>query len=185
MSVHKKLMEARIKLQSTKIKKSGWNDYSKYGYFELSDFIHHVQRIFAEVGLCGVVSYETELAKLTITDTAEPSQQIVITSPMSDANLKGCHPVQNLGAVETYQRRYLWMTALEIMDHDAIEKDTNPTVETVSGQKKQLTPDDNGRWDQAKLAFKRDGNLVAVLKKMDMTKEHQEQLMAECENAVV
>lgn len=185
MSVHKKLMEARIKLQSTPIKKSGWNDYSKYGYFELSDFIPHVQRIFAEVGLCGVVSYGSEMAVLTITDTSDKFEYIVIKSPMSEANLKGCHPVQNLGAVETYQRRYLWMTALEIMEHDAIEKDTKTTVETVSGQKKQLTPDDKSRWDQAKLAFKRDGNLVSVLKKMDMTKEHQEQLMAECENAVV
>lgn len=65
--------------------------------------------------------------------------------------------------------------------------------ETVEGlrispmrpEKKELTPDNKTAWNQAKLAFKRDGNLVAVLKRMDMSKEHQEQLMAECENAVV
>jgi hypothetical protein len=40
---------------------------------------------------------------------------------MSTAALKGCHEVQNLGAVETYIRRYLWVTALEIVEHDAID----------------------------------------------------------------
>jgi hypothetical protein len=40
---------------------------------------------------------------------------------MAEANLKGTHPIQNLGAVETYQRRYLWMTALEIVEHDVLD----------------------------------------------------------------
>jgi hypothetical protein len=40
---------------------------------------------------------------------------------MSEAALKGCHPVQNLGAVQTYIRRYLWVAALEIVEHDAVD----------------------------------------------------------------
>ena len=43
---------------------------------------------------------------------------------MSEAALKGCHAVQNLGAVQTYLRRYLWTTALEIVEHDAIDATT-------------------------------------------------------------
>lgn len=125
MSVHKKLMEARILLQAVKMKKSGINKFAGYEYFELSDFIPHVQRIFNDLGLCGVVSYDVDLAKLTITDTADATQQIIITSPMESANLKGCHPIQNLGAVETYQRRYLWVTAMEILEHDALDS-SNP-----------------------------------------------------------
>ena len=35
--------------------------------------------------------------------------------------MKGCHVVQNIGAVETYQRRYLWCAALEIVEHDALD----------------------------------------------------------------
>jgi hypothetical protein len=45
---------------------------------------------------------------------------------MSSAALKGCHDVQNLGAVQTYLRRYLWVNAFEIVEHDAIEPVTNP-----------------------------------------------------------
>jgi hypothetical protein len=129
MSVHKKLMEARFKLLSTEMKKSGLNKFAGYSYFELGDFIPHIQQIFYEVGLCGVVSFSTEYAQLCITDV-EDGTVIVITSPMAEANLKGAHPIQNLGAVESYQRRYLWMTAMEIVEHDII--DSAPAAEPVA-----------------------------------------------------
>ena len=118
--VHKKLMKARIQLQYSTLKKSGHNKFAGYSYFELGDFLPTVQSIFHEVGLCGVVSYDSEIASLTITDT-DDGTSLVITSPMADANLKGCHPIQNLGAVETYTRRYLWVTAMEIVEHDALD----------------------------------------------------------------
>ena len=118
--VHKKLMAARIMLQNAPLKKSGHNKFAGYSYFELGDFIPTINQIFNEVGLCGVVSYDTEIASLTITDT-DDGTNIIITSPMADANLKGCHPIQNLGAVETYTRRYLWVTAMEIVEHDALD----------------------------------------------------------------
>jgi len=120
MSVHKKLMQARVKLQGIELKKSGQNKFAGYSYFELGDFLPHIQNIFNELGLCGVVSYNTEYATLCITDV-EDGTVIVITSPMAEANLKGTHPIQNLGAVETYQRRYLWMTAMEIVEHDILD----------------------------------------------------------------
>lgn len=118
--VHKKLMQARIMLQNAPLKKSGHNKFAGYSYFELGDFIPTINSIFNEVGLCGVVSYDSEIASLTITDT-DDGTNIIITSPMADANLKGCHPIQNLGAVETYTRRYLWVTAMEIVEHDALD----------------------------------------------------------------
>ena len=120
MGVHKKLMEARIALQAAPLKKSGHNKFAGYQYFELGDFLPTINQIFSKVGLCGVVSFDKELATLTITDTDDNSE-IKLTSPMADANLKGCHPIQNLGAVETYTRRYLWVSAMEIVEHDALD----------------------------------------------------------------
>jgi hypothetical protein len=126
MSVHKKLMQARVKLQNTEMKKSGLNKFAGYSYFELGDFIPHVQTIFNELGLCGVVSFDNTYASLTITDV-EDGTVIVVTSPMAEANLKGAHPIQNLGAVLSYQRRYLWMAAMELVEGDAV--DSAPPVE--------------------------------------------------------
>lgn len=121
MSVYKKLNEARIKLQGMKLQKTGNNKFAGYQYFELSDFLPAINTIFNEVGLCGVISYAPDIATLTISDVESPAHQILITSPMAEAMLKGCHPIQNLGAAETYTRRYLWVTAMEIVEHDAID----------------------------------------------------------------
>ena len=130
MSVYKKLMQARIKLQSATLKKSGLNKFAGYSYFELADFLPTVQNIFADIGLCGVVSFTADLATLTIYDCDDATSNIAITSPMASAALKGCHEVQNVGAVETYQRRYLWTAAMEIVEHDALDsgEPVNPLI---------------------------------------------------------
>ncbi len=126
-NVYTKLMTARLKLQNSKLEKSGHNKFAGYKYFELGDFLPTVQNIFNELGLCGVVSYTQDLATLTITDGTD---SIVITSPMGSAALKGCHEVQNVGAVETYQRRYLWVTAMEIVEHDVLDATTGTDTGT-------------------------------------------------------
>lgn len=128
MSVHKKLMEARLMLHKREIKKSGYNTFAQYAYMELADFLIPTQEIFGSLGLCGVVSYTADIAKLTIVDM-EDGTSLEITSPMGSAALKGCHEVQNIGAVETYQRRYLWVTAMEIVEHDAL--DSAPPVDAA------------------------------------------------------
>lgn len=121
MSVHAKLMQARIALQSKKLAKTGKNKFAGYNYFELADFLPTVQEIFAQIGLCGVVSYGKEEATLSIYNSEDPDDVIEVCSPMSSAALKGAHEIQNLGAVQTYLRRYLWVTAMEIVEHDALD----------------------------------------------------------------
>lgn len=119
-NVFAKLQEARIKLQSTKLSKSGKNKFAGYEYFELGDFLPAIQSICNDVGLCGVVSFTDTDARLTIHDV-ESDAVIVFNSPMSTAALKGAHEIQNLGAVQTYLRRYLWTIAFEIVEHDALD----------------------------------------------------------------
>lgn len=146
MGVHKKLMQARILLQNAPLKKSGHNKFAGYSYFELGDFIPTINQIFTDVGLCGVVSYDSDIASLTITDI-DDGTNIIITSPMAEANLKGCHPIQNLGAVETYTRRYLWVTAMEIVEHDALDssaplKEEKVVISPTQGIADTLPPEE-------------------------------------------
>ena len=147
MSVHKKLMQARIQLQGTKLSKSGKNKFAGYSYFELGDFLPTIQDIFNQIGLCGYVSFGKDLATLTITDV-DGGGEITITSPMAEANLKGTHPIQNLGAVETYNRRYLWMAAMEIVEHDILdaskplEEKPAPIITPNQGAREEVSPDE-------------------------------------------
>jgi hypothetical protein len=69
---------------------------------------------------------------------------IHINSPMSSAALKGCHEVQNLGAVQTYLRRYLWVTAMEIVEHDALDATTGSEAPSLKPPFKPLAKTVNG-----------------------------------------
>jgi hypothetical protein len=44
-----------------------------------------------------------------------------------------------------------------------------------------LTPASGNAWENAKAAYKRDGNLGSVLARVDMSEEHQQQLIDECQ----
>jgi hypothetical protein len=156
MSVYKKLQQARMLLQGTKLTKSGKNKFAGYEYFELGDFLPAIQKICHDVGLCGVVSFNQDMAFLQINDV-EDGTSIMFTSPMSSAALKGCHDVQNLGAVQTYLRRYLWTNAFEIVEHDALDATTGavevakkPAVTSVTPEPKKPDPKpitgEKGEW---------------------------------------
>ncbi|MGZ8954491.1 MAG: ERF family protein [Methylovulum sp.] len=156
MNVYGKLQKARVMLQSVKMTKSGNNKFAGYSYFELGDFMPHINQIFHEVGLCGVVAFGHELAELLIHET-DGDGTISITSPMADAQLKGCHAIQQLGAVETYQRRYLWMAAMEIVEHDAI--DSAPKI--TEAEKQAALQDEVNKWC-SKLAAAEDADTLRV-----------------------
>ena len=124
MNIYQKLNRARGQFHETKLTKTGHNKFAGYNYFELGDFLVPALKIIAENDLCAVVSFDKDIASMTIIDIDKPESTIVLTSPMGSAALKGCHEVQNIGAVETYQRRYLWVAALEIVEHDALDSTT-------------------------------------------------------------
>ena len=118
--IYDKLQQARIALQSMELKKSGHNKFAGYKYFELGDFLPAVNNIFGNLGLCQTLEFDKELATMRIFDR-DTGGQIKFTCPMASANLKGCHEVQNLGASITYISRYLFVMALSICEHDAID----------------------------------------------------------------
>jgi hypothetical protein len=124
MNVYQKLNEARERFHTAPIKKSGLNKFAGYKYFELGDFVIPALQIFKEVGLTSFIRFTESHAFMEIVNNEKPDEKIVMSSPMSTAALKGCHEVQNLGAVQTYIRRYLWVAALEIVEHDALDATT-------------------------------------------------------------
>lgn len=130
MSIYAKLAQARVKLQKENLKKTGNN--RSFKYFELKDFLPRVNEIFDELKMCAVVRYSSELATLTIYD-CEKNESIEFTSPMVQKALPSGTEIQNLGAIQTYQRRYLYLTALEIVEDDLV--DSIPPEKTE--QKKQ------------------------------------------------
>ena len=121
MNIYEKLQQARLILQNTELKKSGLNKFAGFNYYELKDFIPEVNKIFLDMKLFSKVTFDNDFAKLEIINIEKPEETILFTSPFVMANVKGAQDIQNLGATQTYQRRYLYLVALEITENDVID----------------------------------------------------------------
>ena len=126
MTVYEKLNDARLAFQKKNVKKSGQNKFAGYSYYELADILPAINEIAKELKFSCVVTFGTEIAQLEFIDAEKPQDRITFLSPMSKASLKGCHEVQNLGAVETYIKRYLYQNCFEIVENDALDLTMNP-----------------------------------------------------------
>lgn len=157
-NVYEKLQEARVKLQNQKIKKSGENNYSGFTYFEIADFIPHVNQIFLELKLCSNFSIKDNIAYLEIINAEKIDEKTVFTMPTTTLELKGCSAIQALGGVNTYCRRYLYLNALEIAENDMLDakagnieeksKD-NPDTDLLLGLEATATTDEALRYYRA------------------------------------
>lgn len=130
-NIYSKMQKARCEFQDKPLKKSGWNSFSNFAFFELKDVQPTINALLEKYNMCSLMSFGNDLATLTIINSENPEEKMVFTSPMSTAKLKACHEVQNLGAVETYIRRYLWFAAFEIVESDGLDatigKDDKPS----------------------------------------------------------
>lgn len=130
MNVFQKLQKCRVELQGEKLKKSGKNQYSHYDYFELGDFLPKALEIMDKHGLTSIFSFTQEEATLTIINSEKIDEKIVFTTPVAIAQLKGCYAIQNIGATQTYARRYLYVMALEISEPDVLD-DVEPDEKAI------------------------------------------------------
>lgn len=122
-NVHQKLQKCRVELQKQKLKKSGENKFSHYTYYELGDFLPQINELMDKYNLIGVFAYKDTEATLEIIDTDNRDDLIIFTTPVSVAELKGCHMIQSIGATQTYARRYLYTMAFEIAESDFLDSE--------------------------------------------------------------
>lgn len=127
MNIYQKLIQARKMFQEANVKKSGVNRFADFMYFELADIVPVKTRIFAELGLVDCVTFSPTDATLCLFNVDNPEEMIPFISPMrplttvSQTGKNKMNELQGLGAEETYQRRYLYMMALDIVEADSFD----------------------------------------------------------------
>ena len=180
MNVYQRLALARKMFLEAGVSKTGKNMHLKFVYFELDDIVPVAIPIFGEVGLLPIVTFDNEVAKMTIVNIDTPEETIIFTSPMRmlDGNA-AMNALQSLGASETYQRRYLYNIALDICEPDHIDGGLGSpapasapkppaTPETREEVKNQLT---NSEGAASSLQIKQLKNALKLLKEKDPSKE--------------
>lgn len=128
-----KLQKARVMLQEKDLKKTGYNPFQKFNYFELSDFLPHINKIFDELKLYSHFNLYQDKAKLVVICT-ETNEQVQFTTPIQQ--LKENAKMQDIGAIHTYAKRYLYYNALEIIENDLIDCKDNSQL--PNNQKKSV-----------------------------------------------
>lgn len=147
MNIYCKLQKARVLLQKKKLKKTGKNPFAKFSYYELADFLPSINEIFEDLKLCSVFSIKNNEATLTIIN-AENEEHIDFEMPTAEIALKGCSPIQALGGVNTYCKRYLYLNALEIVENDLLDAEAGniknePVKKVVKPVEKEVIKEDN------------------------------------------
>lgn len=122
MNIFEKIQAVRVELRHTKLKMSGKNKFANYEYMELDDFLPTLNELMNKYKMTAIASFTREKAILTAIDCEKPEDRYTIESPFGTADLKGCHEVQCIGAVETYQRRYLYQAMFDIAESDGLNK---------------------------------------------------------------
>lgn len=168
MTIYEKITEARVRFQDEKPKMSGKNTFAGYEYFELSDILPRINALGKELGFLCVVNFTETEATLDVIDSEKSDSAVRFTSPMSKATLKGCHEVQNLGAVETYIKRYLYQNAFEIVESDALNGTQGK--EAPAQQKQTPAPQKSRQTNATPEVLKRCGKAAQALKMTDDAK---------------
>ena len=128
MNIYEKLLQVRLELSTANIKKGGKNEFAKYEYLELNDFLPALIKSCASAKICPLFSFG-ETAKLTIVDAEKPEDFIEFSSPIAELQMKGTNALQIIGGVQTYLRRYLFIMAFDIATPDVFDaggKEANP-----------------------------------------------------------
>lgn len=137
--IMKKLLEARITFAQANVKKTGKGviDGNEYTFYTLNDIIPTKNNIFKELGMVDIITYNNQEAKLELFDTDDLKESITFTSPMpSDLRSVNLNQMMAIGGCQTYQRRYLYVTALDISEPDHVENGNEAEKSDDSSEEK-------------------------------------------------
>ena len=191
MIVFQKLIEARSQFLNDGVEKSGKNMNVGFKYFELTDIVPSVTKIFKELGLIAIDKFTNETAYMTIVNCDAPEETIEFEAPfnqiapiVSNAGKQVTNEMQALGSSITYMRRYLYMIAMDIVYNDEIEPQITNDTPAEAPKKAPATPEQRQEVKQELTAPAENAStlqikgLKAVLKKLKDKDPSKEEMIA-------
>ncbi|MGI6564861.1 ERF family protein [Methanosphaera sp.] len=117
-----KIQQGKFLLSQTQLNKSGRNNFQKYNYFELKDFLPAVEEICVKLGLRTHLNMKSQRkVKLEVSDKESgTSTEFVIHRPINNEKNPSKY-IQLEGSIQTYCMRYLYIQMFELTESDAID----------------------------------------------------------------
>ena len=151
-NIYQKMIDGRSLFQNTPKKKSGENKFAHYSYYQLDDIVPILTKIETSCQLLFMISFEDNKGILTVVNAEKPEETLTYSTPTSldclAQNKMKPSEIQQIGAMETYSRRYLYLMALDVVESDAVDatmgeydnKPQNKPQNRPQPQRQQITP---------------------------------------------
>lgn len=133
--IYKKIQRGKRYFLEAEIKQSGRNNYQKYNYFELADIEPIILDLCDKEKLSTRFNFTVSEALLIIRDE-ETGEEVYYSIPLPVVETKDPRKaMQEIGSLQTYAMRYLYLQAFEIVVQDTIDVD-NTKKTTPKHEKK-------------------------------------------------
>jgi hypothetical protein len=190
-TVFAKMSAIKSELSKCKIPKSGKNTHSNFTYHELTDFMPFINDLNDKHGVATFPKFlrKEGICVLSVVNVEDSSDKYDVVIPFVEAQMlaKGGAPsnvdaIQRMGSTITYNRRYLYMSAYDIVESDSVDalpiSTKAPEVNTTTPQAKAKPAITADRFAKALEAIQ-GGNqdaLKQLIEKFSLTVEQSAQL---------
>lgn len=140
-NIYSKIMSIRNEFKAAEIKKSGHNAFQHFKYLELYDFVPLAIELCVKYGVYTHIDIGVDIstrypepnegyyAVMTVINTEKPEEYVKYKIRMpevkQDSNFN--KTMQNMGGMETYLRRYLYLLFLDLAIPDTVDASNNKT----------------------------------------------------------
>lgn len=139
-TLNESIIDIRVDLQKSKLKKSGYNDYSHFEYFELADFLPKLNELMQREKINDIFTIVDDYATLSLLKGDETNVYkipfVIFETPLTKNGVPSMQDIQYLGALNTYYKRYLYMNAFGITDGEIIDSMNNNEITKEKKSKK-------------------------------------------------
>lgn len=139
-NIYLKIAELRSKIKNSSLRKSGFNKYANFDYYELGDFLPLTIDFEKELGLLSMFSCNSERADLIVVNCENTNEKVIFSTHVKEADMKEVIEIQKAGAENTYAKRYVYLNYLNLTEPDQVDRlDQSVSAKTPTTTTKKAT----------------------------------------------
>lgn len=139
LNIYQKIAVVNHKLNCTELKKSGFNKFGNFAYYELEDLLPTIEQGCFENGLLMQFQFDNSKATIRFFNTDNPKEQYSNSIPLQSRelpNLPKMNEFQVYGSMMTYYKRYLLLNTFNISENSIIDNDNYEEMQKKDQSKK-------------------------------------------------